>query len=87
MSRVEEIRNNAKGATFPEISRTRFRDMEIAVPDEESTTAFNAIVTPLMTQVRTLAKQSAQLTSARDILLPKLINPVSRKELSTCMQG
>lgn len=74
MSRVEEIRNNAKGATFPEISRTRFRDMEIAVPDEESTTAFNAIVTPLMTQVRTLAKQSAQLASARDILLPRLMN-------------
>jgi type I restriction enzyme S subunit len=28
MSRVEEIRSNAKGTTYPEISKSRFRDMK-----------------------------------------------------------
>lgn len=47
MSRVEEIRANAKGSTFPEISRARFRGMDISVPDKESLESFNDIVTPL----------------------------------------
>jgi len=29
MNRVEEIRSNAKGTTYPEISKGRFRDMNI----------------------------------------------------------
>ena len=73
MSRVEEIRGNAKGSTFPEISRARFRSMDIAVPAEESLEAFNDIVTPLMQQVRTLSRQSAALATARDMLLPRLM--------------
>ena len=73
MSRVEEIRGNAKGSTFPEISRARFRSMDIPVPDKESLAAFNDIVTPLMQQVRTLSKQSAALAAARDMLLPRLM--------------
>ncbi len=73
MSRVEEIRGNAKGSTFPEISRARFRSMDISVPDKESLESFNDIVTPLMQQVRTLSKQSAALAAARDMLLPRLM--------------
>ncbi len=73
MSRVDEIRGNAKGSTFPEISRARFRSMDIAVPDEESLEAFNDIVTPLMQQVRTLSKQTASLAASRDMLLPRLM--------------
>ena len=73
MSRVEEIRGNAKGSTFPEISRARFRSMDIAVPAEESLEAFNDIVTPLMQHVRTLSRQSAALATARDMLLPRLM--------------
>jgi len=73
MSRVEEIRGNAKGSTFPEISRARFRSIDISVPDKESLEAFNDIVTPLMQQVRTLSKQSVVLAAARDMLLPRLM--------------
>lgn len=73
MSRVEEIRSNAKGSTFPEISRTRFRSMDIVIPPKESLASFNDIVTPLMQQVRTLSKQSAALAASRDMLLPRLM--------------
>ena len=73
MSRVEEIRGNAKGSTFPEISRARFRSMDIVVPDNESLGSFNDVVIPLMRQVRTLFKQSAALAAARDMLLPRLM--------------
>jgi restriction endonuclease S subunit len=32
LTRVEEIRGNAKGTTYPEISKGRFRSMEIVIP-------------------------------------------------------
>ena len=73
MLRVEEIRSNAKGSTFPEISRARFRSMNVAIPDDNALIEFNRAVEPLMQQVRILAKQSADLAAARDMLLPRLM--------------
>ena len=73
MSRVEEIRSNAKGSTFPEISRARFRSMDVAIPDDNALIEFNGAVEPLMHQVRILTKQSAALAAARDMLLPRLM--------------
>ena len=73
MLRVEEIRSNAKGSTFPEISRARFRSMDVAIPDDNALIEFNRAVEPLMQQVRILAKQSAALAAARDMLLPRLM--------------
>ena len=73
MSRVEEIRSNAKGSTFPEISRTRFRSMDVAIPEDNALIEFNNVVGPLMQQVRVLARQNAVLAAARDMLLPRLM--------------
>ena len=73
MSRVEEIRSNAKGSTFPEISRARFRSMAVAIPDDNTLSEFNGAVEPLMQQVRVLARQNAALAAARDMLLPRLM--------------
>ena len=77
MSRVEEIRSNAKGSTFPEISRARFRSMEIVVPNDDVLIEFNASIEPLMQQVRTLAKQNKTLITTRDMLLPRLMKGIS----------
>ena len=76
MSRVEEIRSNAKGSTFPEISRARFRSMEIIVPNDDVLIEFNVSIEPLMQQVRTLAKQNKTLASIRDMLLPRLMKEI-----------
>ena len=73
MSRVEEIRSNAKGSTFPEISRARFRSMDVAIPDDNALIEFNGVVEPLMQQVWILAKQNVALATARDMLLPRLM--------------
>lgn len=74
MERVEDIRSNAKGSTFPEISKTRFRSLKIKVPSQDALNDFQMAVEPIYNQVKTLAEVNRKLAKARDMLLPKLIN-------------
>jgi len=74
MNRVDEIRNNAKGTTYPEISKGRFREMPIIVPPPLLSEEFGRIAGRIVDQVRCLKKQEVQLSKARDILLPRLMN-------------
>ena len=74
MSRVIEIRSNAKGTTYPEISKGRFRKMEIVVPSKTLTSEFSQVATDNIQQVRYLKRMTLQLTKARDLLLPRLMN-------------
>ena len=74
MGRVDEIRSNAKGTTYPEISKSRFRAMDIVLPETMLITAFGEIVDGLIKQVQCLNKQIVQLAKARDLLLPRLMN-------------
>jgi type I restriction enzyme S subunit len=64
----------ASGATFKEVTKGNFRKLEIDVPDRESAHAFEALVAPGMEIILTLQRQSANLRTARDFLLPKLIS-------------
>jgi len=74
MNRVEEIRSNAKGTTYPEISKGRFRDMDIIMPTSTLLTDFNELAWDLIRQVRILKKSTGKLEKARDLLLPRLMN-------------
>ena len=74
MSRVAEIRGNAKGTTYPEISKGRFRTMDIVVPESAPVAKFSDIVSDIMRQVRCLKRSSAQLARARGLLLPRLMS-------------
>jgi type I restriction enzyme S subunit len=74
MSRVEEIRSNAKGTTYPEISKGRFRDMDIIMPTNTLLAEFNELAWGIIRQVRILKKSMDKLEKARDHLLPKLMN-------------
>jgi type I restriction enzyme, S subunit len=74
ISRVEEIRRNAKGTTYPEISKGRFREMDIIIPNIFLINGFEKIVGEVIQQIITLKKQALQLTKARDLLLPRLMN-------------
>lgn len=78
MERVEEIRSNAKGSTFPEISKTRFRSLKIKVPSQDALNDFQMIVEPIYEQVQTLAGAMRKLAESRDMLLPKLMSGESR---------
>ena len=74
MSRVAEIRSNAKGSTYPEISKGRFRNLDMVVPTEELVVAFSTIVCDMVRQVRCLKNLTHRLSEARDLLLPRLMS-------------
>ncbi|MDD2463222.1 MAG: restriction endonuclease subunit S [Desulfobulbus sp.] len=74
LSRVNEIHSNAKGTTYPEISKGRFREMDIIIPGKTITNQFEEIVYDIIRQVRFLMRSNMNLTKARDLLLPKLMN-------------
>ena len=72
MSRVNEIRGNAKGTTYPEISKGRFRSMDIVIPPKNLLHEFSRFAHTIIEQVRILRKHTLKLETARDILLPRL---------------
>ena len=74
LSRVNEIRSNAKGTTYPEISKGRLREMDIIIPSKTLMEQFEEIVYDVIRQVRCLMQSNMNLTKARDLLLPKLMN-------------
>lgn len=74
MSRVAEIRGNAKGTTYPEISKGRFRAMDVVIPEKHLAAEFSNIATEIIRQVRCLKRATRNLTQARDLLLPRLMN-------------
>ena len=74
MSRVAEIRSNAKGTTYPEISRGRFRTMAIVIPEKTLITEFANTTSDIVRQVRYLKHSNLRLATARDLLLPRLMN-------------
>ena len=74
MHRVEEIRANAKGSTYPEISKGRFREMSITLPNGVLLEEFSGFAEDVIAQTRFLKKQIEKLRAARDLLLPRLMN-------------
>ena len=74
MSRVDEIRGNAKGSTYPEISKGRFREMDVIIPPEILVNEFSRVANDIAQQVRCLKRVTLQLIKARDLLLPRLMN-------------
>lgn len=74
ISRVSEIRSNAKGTTYPEISKGRFRGMYIVIPSKTLINEFASFATEIISQVRCLKRSIFQLEAARDLLLPRLMN-------------
>lgn len=74
MSRVEEIRGLAGGATYLEISKSNFRNMDIIIPFEDVLTDFENIIKPIMQQIIHLTRTIHLTKEARDRLLPKLMS-------------
>ena len=74
MSRASEIRSNAKGTTYPEISKGRFRQMDVMIPARTLVVDFSKIAFGIIQQVRSLKHSTLKLTQARDLFLPKLMN-------------
>lgn len=74
MSRKEEIESLASGATFKEISKKTFRNLQLQLPDQNALKNFHATIEPIIDQFLVLKRQLRTLRQARDLLLPRLIS-------------
>ena len=62
------------GSTYPEVSRGKFRELEVLLPKHTLATAFCEQATDLIKQIRILKQQNQKLRAARDFLLPRLMS-------------
>lgn len=71
---MEEIKGQANGSTFMEISKKAFRPMPAINPGSIILDRFIESVIPLFGRVVEGVKESSQLAQLRDTLLPKLLS-------------
>ncbi len=62
------------GSTYPEVSRGKFRELEVLLPKHVLSTAFCEQATDILRQIRILKHQNQKLRAARDLLLPRLMS-------------
>ncbi len=74
ISRVDEIRAHAGGSTYPEISKGKFRELPIIMPDKSLLKQFSEKTEVILSQTKVLLRQISVLECARDLLLPRLMN-------------
>lgn len=73
-SHMDMIKGNAGGSTFPEISKSVFRQLPMLVPSRPVLDAFGQIVDCLIERMVAAVKQQDVLAELRDTLLPKLLS-------------
>lgn len=71
--RVPEFLNYASGATFPELSKSKFKRLKIDWPTETIFEKWHEVSNPMIQEITNLSKQNQLLKEARDILLPRLM--------------
>jgi type I restriction enzyme S subunit len=64
----------AGGATFAELTKGTFKNIEILTPPEHLVTKFAHIESPLFKKIETLLAANRKLVKTRDLLLPCLIS-------------
>ena len=64
----------AEGTVFGSINREGFENLPLIIPPEEVVAAFERIAKPIDEKILLLTKQSKNLTSIRDSLLPKMLS-------------
>lgn len=75
-SRVPEFLNYASGATFLELSKSKFNSLKTVWPNESVINSFHELCEPVIQLVINLTKENDRLKEARDILLPRLMTGV-----------
>ena len=71
---MDVITGNAGGSTFPEISKSVFRQLLMLVPSRPLLQAFGDAAEPLIARIVASVREQESLASLRDGLLPKLIS-------------
>ena len=73
-SNMDAIEARASGTTFPEISKSSFRELPFLVPTVSIHAAWDSLVAPLYDLVASNARQSRSLAAQSDALLPRLVS-------------
>lgn len=72
--KMPDIKSNAGGTTFAEISKAQFRPIKWTRPCDKALAAFGKIVEPLYAQVHANCLLVDSCASLRDHLLPRMIS-------------
>jgi type I restriction enzyme S subunit len=72
-SRIDQLMGLATGATFPELSKSKFKVLKINRPSDIVLSAFEDFTKKIFSQLFNLSNQNQRLREARDILLPRLM--------------
>ena len=70
----EKMQKLNKNAAQPGINQDAIKSLKFLMPAEQLIREFDNFVTPIVKRIFVLAKQNSQLQSARNKLLPRLIN-------------
>jgi type I restriction enzyme S subunit len=73
-ARVSEFLDNANGSTFLELSRGRFKELSLEVPDDHALRELDGLLSPLHEKAVQTARETGSLESMRDALLPELLS-------------
>jgi type I restriction enzyme, S subunit len=71
---VPQFLRLAGGATFKEITKGTFKQIELLVPPRELAARYEQTVEPITEQVLRFQRKNGLLRTARDLLLPRLIS-------------
>jgi type I restriction enzyme S subunit len=71
---MDVIKGRANGTTFMEVSKTAFRPIQMVMPPPETLAAFMEIAGSLHARGVSNLKESTELATARDALLPRLLS-------------
>jgi type I restriction enzyme S subunit len=71
---VSYLTNNASGAAYPAVTATTFEKAELLVPSPALLERFGEATIAMTEQAHTLQRQTANLRSTRDLLLPRLLS-------------
>lgn len=71
---VDSLKTMANGGVFNTIIVKTFDSISLTIPTQKILSAFNAVVSSIMQQIKTKMKQNIHLAEARDRLLPKLMS-------------
>lgn len=71
---IKYLMNHATGVSYPAVRADDFERATILVPTENLMDVFHQFTEPKFKQIKKLSDASAQLTRARDLLLPRLMD-------------
>lgn len=71
---LKKINNLASGSTFPEISKSDFRSLDVILPSHKIMNDFKEVAQPIFKSIENNQKEIQTLTQLRDSLLPRLMS-------------